>query len=434
MRILLLCHGLPPDSQGGVEQHVHGLAGALVAAGHDVHLYARAMLPGRPQGEHQLVAGAAPRTTRVAYRWEGVDSLAAMYTCAPMASALRQWLQEEAAAGRRFDVAHVHHLTGMSVDSIEVLRSAGIPVVMTLHDYWLLCPRGQMFPRDEQACATVEPERCGACLEATFPWWLQDGNRAALAAAVHERARQVLAGCAALVVPSARALPPFLALGLAAERCHVVENGVDTEALANLPPPAAGPGPLRLGYFGTVMPSKGLHVLLDAVLALPAGLVSLAIHGNAVPYHGDSSYPLRCFQKLLPGRDIRYHGPYGLEQLPELYGSIDVLAAPALWQEAYGLTVREALAAGRPVLVSRIGGLQDAVADGEQGLLLPPGDVAAWRTAIERLARDRSLVARLARGARSRARGFAPMATELLAIYAEVKANYAGVKANPQPA
>lgn len=433
MRILLLCHGLPPESQGGVEQHVHGLAQALVAAGHEVHVYARAMLPGQPQG-YQTPASPLPgtgtgsqRTTRVAYRWEGVDSLAAMYNCAPMATALQQWLAAAKAAGKGFDVAHVHHLTGMSVDSVAVLRNAGIPVVMTLHDYWLMCPRGQMFHRDEQACATVEPERCGACLQATFPWWLQESSRAEQAAAVHERARKTLAACAVLVVPSARAMPPFEALGIARERFQVVENGVDTEALASLPPPAAGPGPLRLGYFGTVMPSKGLHVLLDAILPLPRGLVSLDIHGNAVPYHGDPSYPLRCFQKLIPGSNIRYHGPYGLEQLPELYGSIDVLAAPALWEEAYGLTVREALAAGRPVLVSRIGGLQDAVVDGQQGLVLPPGDAAAWRGAILRLTQDRNLVARLARGARPRARGFGPMAQELLGIYCQAIAN-------PQPA
>jgi glycosyltransferase involved in cell wall biosynthesis len=165
------------------------------------------------------------------------------------------------------------------------------------------------------------------------------------------------------------------------------------------------------------MPSKGLHVLLDAVLALPPGAVSLDIHGNAVPYHGDQSYLTRCFQRLSPGSRVTYHGPYGLSELPRHLAAIDVLAAPALWHEAFGLTVREALAAARPVLVSRIGGLQDAVADGEQGYLLPPGDAAAWAAAIARLAGDRALVARMSQSARSRARGFTAMASDLLAVY-----------------
>jgi glycosyltransferase involved in cell wall biosynthesis len=166
------------------------------------------------------------------------------------------------------------------------------------------------------------------------------------------------------------------------------------------------------------MPSKGLHVLLDAMAALPRGDAVLRIHGNVVPYHGDQSYGTRCFQRLQPGSGVHYFGPYGLGELPELLSEIDVLAAPALWHEAFGLTVREALAAGRPVLVSRIGGLQDAVADGEAGRVLPPGDVGAWTEALRGMCADRRLVARMAQAARPLARGFGAMAADLAAVYA----------------
>lgn len=419
MRILLLCHGLPPDSVGGVEQHVSGLSQALVAAGHRVHLFARGSLPGLPQGQRAPTTGGNPATTRVAFRWEGVDSLDAMYHCRPMAAALRDFLAERQALGERFDVAHVHHLTGMSTDALQVLADAHVPTVMTLHDYWLFCPRGQMFHHNEQTCATAEPARCAQCLQATFPFWLGETTRGEQVARLQQRALAALARPQRLVVPSARALPPFLSLGVPAARFTVVENGVDTGPLSQLEPPPAGPGPLRLGYFGTVMPSKGLHVLLDAVLAQPEGSVTLDIHGNAVPYHGDQSYLTRCFQRLRPGTWITYHGPYGLSELPQRLAAIDVLAAPALWHEAFGLTVREALAAARPVLVSRVGGLQDSVADGEQGFVLPPGDVPAWSAAIGRLAGDRGLVARLSRSARTRARGFPAMARDLTLVYEE---------------
>ncbi|MBL8730569.1 MAG: glycosyltransferase [Planctomycetes bacterium] len=422
MRVLLLCHGLPPDSVGGVEQHVSGLAEALAAAGHQVHVFARADLPALDQGAFVATATGNPRVTRVAYRWQGVDSLDATYLCPPMAAALRQFLGERRAAGETFDVAHVHHLTGMSTDALGELAAAGIATVLTLHDYWLFCPRGQMFHRREEVCETAAPARCAECLQATFPHWLDAANRDAAVARIQDRARAALRLPQRLVVPSARAVPPFVALGVPAERFTVVENGVDTQRLHGIELPAAGPGPLRVGYFGTLLPSKGLHVLLDAVLALPPGTVSLRIHGNAVPYHGDESYLTRCFQRLRPGSDVHYGGPYTADELPHLLASVDVLAAPALWHEAFGLTVREGLAAARPVLVSRIGGLQDAVVDGVQGRVLPPGDVAAWRAAIAELAADRALVARLARAARPRARGFQAMAAELLAVYADARA------------
>ena len=130
------------------------------------------------------------------------------------------------------------------------------------------------------------------------------------------------------------------------------------------------------------MPSKGLDVLIQAVMKLPKGLVELHIHGNSVPYHGDDGYLTRCFMQLQPDSSVTYHGPYSLDEMPGRIASIDVLAAPALWHEAFGLTVRESLAASRPVLVSRIGGLQDALQDRVQGRVLPPGDVDGWAEAF----------------------------------------------------
>ena len=317
----------------------------------------------------------------------------------------------------RYDIAHVHHLTGLSVDSLAALQDASTPTVLTLHDYWTFCPRGQMFHRDEEVCETATPGRCGACLQATFPWWLEEHDRERQVEQLHARALQFLAVPQRLVVPSARAIPPFTQLGVPAERFTVVENGVDTESLAALPAPAGGPGPLRLGYFGTVMPSKGLDKLIAAVLRLPRGLVELHVHGNTVPYHGDEGFATRCFQQLEPGCGVSYHGPYSLDELPQRMARVDALAAPALWHEAFGLTVREALAAGRPVLVSRVGGLQDAVEDGVQGRVLPPGDVEAWAAAIRELAEQPALLRRFAAAARGRARGFAAMAEDLLQVY-----------------
>ena len=425
MRILLLAHGLPPDSVGGVEQHVDGLSKALAAAGHDVEIFARANLPGTPQGTWRRTGDGNPAVTRVAYRWENVASLEQVYTSPGMADALRDFLAARARDGVRFDVAHVHHLTGMSSDALAVLAAAAVPTVMTLHDYWSFCPRGQMFHQREERCEAASIARCGECLQATWPHWLRDDNRDVEVGRVHARALAALALPQQLVVPSARAIAPFQALGVPAERFVVVENGVDTERLAALAEPPAGPGPLRIGYLGSIMPSKGLHVLLAALAAVPPGAVTLRVHGNVVPYHGDVGYANRCFQGLAPGAGVRFDGPYALDELPRILGEIDVLAAPALWHEAFGLTVREALAAGRPVLVSRVGGMQDAVTDGVEGFVLPPGDVPAWTGALQRLAADRRLVHRLARATRARARGFPAMAADLVAVYAAARARAA---------
>lgn len=418
MRVLLICHALPPESVGGVEQHVDGLSRELVQLGCEVEIYARTSAPGRPQGEVVREANGNPSRTRVVYRFEGASTLDQCYQDDVLDRALEQHLNLAAAAGRPFDVAHVHHLTGMSTGLPAVLRRHGVPVVMTLHDYWLMCPRGQMFHPRMESCEQVEQHRCSECNAITFPHWATES--AALAERIRNRALAVLQQATRLVVPSARVIPPFTALGVPAERFTVVENAVDTTALERLPP-VTGTGPLRLGYLGTLLPSKGLHVLVQAVQRQAPGTVTLAIHGNAVPYHGDEGYLTRTFAMLRPGDQVHYHGPYSGADLPAILARLDLVAAPALWREAFGLTPREALAAGRPVLCSRIGGLQDAITDGQEGLILPPGDVAAWAAAIQALARDRPRLLAMAARTRARARPFAAMAAEMLRVYQEVQ-------------
>ncbi|MCC6781810.1 MAG: glycosyltransferase family 4 protein [Planctomycetes bacterium] len=419
LRVLLITHGLPPESIGGVEQHVDGLARALLAAGHDVHVHAKTGRAGLEQGEHvDDPPGTAPyRTTRVVYRYEGLDSLLSLYAVPALDAALERFL----ASQPRFDVAHVHHLTGLSTGTLAVLRARGIPVVLTLHDYWTICPRGQMWHRDGSVTERVDPARCADCLRPSFGGWVPAGDAGvATMRRLHEHARACLELPERLVVPSARALAPFLALGVPRERFTVVENGVDVEALRALPlPDVLAPRRLRLGYLGTLIPSKGLDVLVAAWQRLPEGELELHVHGNVVPYHGETGFLTKALMGLRPGDRFAYHGCYRTEDLPRRLAGLDLLCAPALWHEAFGLTVREALAAGRPVIVSRVGGLQDAVPGGAAGRVVSPGAVDELANALRELTADRHRLLEAARAARALPiRGFAPMAAELATLYA----------------
>lgn len=412
MRILLVSHGLPPESVGGVEQHVAGLARELAARGQRVHVYTRTGRSGAPGQLVRERTDAGP-VTRVIYRYEDVRCLEDLHGTPVLDEAFARFLESET-----FDVAHVHHLTGISSAVLRRLSEAGVPTALTLHDYWTICPRGQMWHREERMCPAVDPAACSACLEETFAGWLAGGTTPEAVAAHHRHALEILNAADALVVPSARAIPPFAALGVAAERFEVVENAVDTGALGRLAPPAGRAGaPLRVGYLGTLIPSKGLHVAVEALDLLPRNSALLQIWGNTVPYHGDRSYLMRVFSGLRPDAAVSYHGPYSQARLPSILAGLDVVVVPALWAEAFGLTAREALAAARPVVVSRIGGLQDAVENGVEGFCVPPGDPAALAEALGRLATDRDLLARMAAAARRRVRGFPAMAEDLLGIY-----------------
>src|SRR6185295_15153701 len=92
----------------------------------------------------------------------------------------------------------------------------------------------------------------------------------------------------------------------------------------------------------------------------------------------------------LAARDarVRLRGPYAREELPRILAGLDGVAAPSLWPEPYGLTAREARAAGLPVLVSDAGDLAGVAEGGAAGIAVPARDRAAWIAALRRFASD----------------------------------------------
>jgi len=148
---------------------------------------------------------------------------------------------------------------------------------------------------------------------------------------------------------------------------------------------------LFVGAFGRY---KGEHVLLKAYAGLesPPPLVLIGYTPSDVPMHFPSNVVVL---KNWP-RDAVMRAWHG-----SMLG-----LAPSVWREPCATVVMEAMATGRPVIASDIGGMADMVADGESGLLVPPGDVAALRAAIERLLADPSLRERMGQAGRVRVAHF----------------------------
>jgi len=156
--------------------------------------------------------------------------------------------------------------------------------------------------------------------------------------------------------------------------------------------------PAHVLFVGRLSSEKGILEFLEATEGLPRVIV------------GDG--PLR-------DRVPEAVGFVPANELGAYYERAAVVCVPSR-REGYGVVAREAMAYGRPVVATTVGGLADAVADGETGVLVPPGDVAALRDALERLLPGAELRARLGRSARARASSrYAPTAaaTSLLEAY-----------------
>ena len=189
-------------------------------------------------------------------------------------------------------------------------------------------------------------------------------------------ARPVLRGARRVVAASTWLADAARELG--ATSVDVIPSGVDLPPDVG-PPPADPPEVL---YAGRLSPEKGVLELVDAANGLPLVVV------------GDG--PLR---DRVPG--ARGFVPH--EELERLYERAAVVVCPSR-REGFGVVCAEAMAHGRPVVATAVGGLLDLVVDEETGLLVPPRDPPALRGALERMLADAELRARLGAAARERIR------------------------------
>ena len=219
------------------------------------------------------------------------------------------------------------------------------------------------------------------------------GTDVELARRVPALARGILRGARLVIAASTELAAAAEQLG--ARDVRVIPSGVDLPAEIG-----AEAVPAEVLYAGRLSPEKGVLELVEAARGL-----NLVVAGDG---------PLRA---RVPG--ARGFVPH--DELQGLYARAAVVACPSR-REGFGVACLEAMAHGRPVVASAVGGLRDLVADGKTGLLVPPRDPAALRAALERLLGDPELRRRLGAAGRERARerfSWPAVTDATLAAYAE---------------
>lgn len=407
MRILLVHHAYPPAATGGSEIYTEALARRL-AREHEVAVLYRSIDPDRP--DHDVHT-----SSRDGVRLYALTNL---HRDAPGFEAYRD-PRAAAAAARVIDevrpeLVHVGHLAGLSTGIVFEARRRGLPVVITLHDFWPVCPLGQLLDVDLQVCPGPGPRRCLKCVGAQvarapraavarsrgLPFAAGaarllsrlGGSGAARVEGRIREMREVLRAADVLVSPSVFLRDRMAALGV--DGIEVLPNG--HEAL-DLPARSPAAGTVRFGFVGSAIPSKGVHVLARAFRMLADPRASLAIHGPFPAYHGDTGYEARVRALLGDAAGGVLRGAFAPSELPRVLGSLDVLVVPSIWEENAPLTVQEAFLAGLPVLASDHGGLREMVRDGADGLLFRPGDAGALARAMRRLLEEPELLRGLGR-------------------------------------
>jgi glycosyltransferase involved in cell wall biosynthesis len=225
------------------------------------------------------------------------------------------------------------------------------------------------------------------------------------------------------VAPSASLAEEYRRLGLPPEKLRVSDYGF-------APLPAAARGPrgerLRIGFVGTLVWHKGVHVLLEAAGRLPPERFEVKIFGDPGTFPGYVAR-LRSAARDLP---VRFMDRFDRSETGRVYAEIDVLVVPSLWPENSPLVIHEAFMAGIPVVGSRQGGIPGLVTHERNGLLYDAFAPAELAAALRRLIEEPGTVERLGRG-HPPVKTMAEDAREWAAVYREVLAGARPRRADP---
>lgn len=394
MKILLVSHKFPPYALGGVEVYTHNLSQALLARHQVSVFYRHDDLAGPPFVEHDGQVGGVG-TRRVSCRPEWIGASVAgqfwgTFLNRQIEASFVRFLRQA-----RPDLIHIQHVMALSARLLHLARRSGVPVILTLHDYWFICGNSQLIWPDAQVCRDkalgMNCVRCAAA--ARFPSPAVRLLRPGLAPLFLYRDRvvkQAALQANLLVSPSRFLIEQYARAGFPRERFVHLENGIPAERIRHTPWRSSD-GPLRVTYLGALSWQKGVHLLAEAFNGLPDGSARLRIWGDPAVF---PSYASRV-RGLLADPEAQLKGPIPNEQVGQVLADSDVIVAPSLWYENSPVVIQEARAARVPVIASEHGAMAEKVRDGVDGLLFTPGSATALRQAIQRLIDEPDLLARL---------------------------------------
>ena len=391
---------------GGSDQYMLFLGEMLEARGHRVIPLAARDPKNRPTPWAELFP------PRVETKDPSASDLARFVFSPEARRAVREVLRRA-----EIDLAHLHIYYGQLTSAIlEPLRSAGVPIVQTLHEYKLLCPVYSMISNGEvcEACGghafyRALPRRCNRgsvvrtavnVAEAYVSRWLGDVRKVDHFFASSDFLRDKM-----------------IEHGVGAEKVSTLNNFVEVDRFEPAPEPG---GPFV--FFGRIERLKGVFTLARAAAAVPGTEVILAGTGWA-------DAELRAFVEREGLTNVRLVGFQRGDALRDLIRGSRACVVPSEWYENCSLAILESMAYAKPVITTSMGGSPELVRHGETGLVVPPADADALGAAMATLEAQPAEARRMGLAGRERIeREYAPSVH-----YARLMELYERVLGHPVP-
>ena len=422
MKILFLTNGYPPNRWAGTETYTAGIADELQKRGHEIQVLCAGTWE---EGTSQLNGTSDDHFHSVPVRRLNINWIKApdpseyLYKNPVIANYLVNYLQEI-----KPDLVHVTSCETLSASVLQAVKDTGIPLVLTLTDFWFLCPRINLLKSDGTNCdGMTTPWQCLQCqlLTSKVYLWPKTFLPGKLVSSLLMRIskypmmsrRPGLRGMAGDMqkrkefLTKAITWPDVRITASSFVRDIFLTNHVRTPITIltyghNLSWLKSYTGKtksdrLRIGFIGQITHSKGVHLLIEAVNLLNQDYkenINLSIFGNI---NHSIDYRTKLFELTRENSNIKFNGTYLHDQSAGIFSELDVLVVPSLWYD-FPLIIYEAFATKTPVITTNLGGMAEAVKHGVNGLLFERGNADDLKNQLVQLIDEPFLLNKLRTG------------------------------------
>lgn len=375
MHILKIIHGYPPHYNAGSEVYSQSICNQL-SKSNSVSVFTREQNPYAPDFEirHEQVSSnlnlyfVNNPNGKDGYRHQTIDD-----NFKKLVEQLKP------------DVAHIGHLNHLSTGLIDVLNTLQIPIVFTLHDFWLMCPRGQFLTRsigkdcNTMLCSGQEDKKCAtSCYQVYFSGnkeeeqididnWSNWVNRRM------QETKAIVDKVDLFIAPSRYLEDRFVSdFNISKSKITYLDYGFPTHYLTQTEK-AKAKKRFTFGYIGTHIPAKGIDQLIQAFKEVKTPSV-LKIYGRE---SGQSTAALKALAATSKNK-VEFMGEYINHNLAnDVFAHVDCIVVPSIWGENSPLVIHEAQACQVPVITADFGGMKEYVQHQVNGLLFKHRDVNA---------------------------------------------------------
>jgi glycosyltransferase involved in cell wall biosynthesis len=444
VHIMIAVHGFPPTFAAGAELRAYRMARWFLGLGHKVRVICVEAID--HLGEFTFVDDELDDipVRRLFFSFEKVPSeLRWRFNNPWIGDQVEKYLLES-----KTQVMHLISGYLMSTSALKAAQRMNIPTVVTLTDFWFLCPRVTLWRTNGSLCEGPEGTlKCVRCLreesrryrlpaqvapkfvDSVWRWLAKHptvGHYLGLPDeldAVEERQlvlREALDSVDVVICPSCFLQEVFIQSGVNPSRLVFARQGVDSSG-EDVPQRRDDDGKLRIGYMGQLAKHKGVDVLFQAFQQVKGGDLSpeLYVYGDLKQ---SPKYVSRLNRLRAGNERIILAGRYERHMVWQVLAELDVVIVPSLWYENSPNTILEALAAQVPVVASNLGGMAELVKHQVNGLLFTVGDADDLASQLQRLVDDVELLPRLRAGI-GPVKSIEQEMQELVQIYQRVLSN-----------